>query len=510
MTVYGIDFGTCYSCLAVAETGREPRVIPTAQGANTLPSVVEFRLNRNGTPRVGSIAKNAITPLSRNVAAFLKTEMDHEISTLSYEIRQGEFRQISPIEFAACVYKELYTQAQSQREANRQDTTNKVVITVPAVCSEIQREKTKVAAEQAGMEVIKIINEPTAAAISYNIAKGETIMVFDLGGGTHDVSIVQRLSGNNYQVIVTKGDPNLGGKYWDEKLVELTYSKLGLNFTEDVLTHARLIEFEKHKINLCTSDDVTFAFMDDEGIQHQVTLELDEFEEFTENLVERAISVARNAVEDAQNYHPNVVIKRICMSGGACRMQALKRALQRAFPRKTVSLNDPDKSIATGAAIYALSLTENGNANYDIHVTERGHAYGFKTFNSENCMPVIENFINLRNPLEITSRNIRKYMSTSSKRQRLTVYENSENRSVYPWTGEKPFFDGDILFDHIRAVGSPLDIMFTRDANGVVSIVVNADNHKYEFSFATTAGIISQEILENTKRLMELMEQINN
>ncbi len=510
MTVYGIDFGTCYSCLAVAETGREPRVIPTAQGSNTLPSVVEFRLNKNGTPRVGSIAKNAITPLSRNVAAFLKTEMDNEVSTLSYEIRKGETRPISPIEFAACIYKELYIQAQSQREANRQETTNKVVITVPAVCSEIQREKTKVAAEQAGMEVIKIINEPTAAAISYNIAEGETIMVFDLGGGTHDVSIVQRLSGNNYQVIVTKGDPCLGGKYWDEKLIELTYSKLGLVFSRDVLTPARLIEFEKHKIDLCTSDDVFFAFMNDDGIQHQVTLELDEFEEFTETLVDRAITIAQKAVDEAQNNHPNVKINRICMSGGACRMQALKRALQRSFPKMTVSLNDPDKSIATGAAIYALSIVESGNANYDIHLTERGHAYGFKTFNPENCMPVIENFINLRDPLEITSRNITKYMSTCGDRQRLTVYENTENRSVYPWSGEKPFFDADILFDHIRPVGSPLDIIFTRDANGVVSIVVNADGRKYEFSFATTAGSISQEILENTRHLMELMEHINN
>ena len=101
-------------------------------------------------------------------------------------------------------------------------------------------------------------------------------------------------------------------------------------------------------------------------------------------------------------------------------------------------------------------------------------------------------------------------MLTSSNRQRLTVYENSEDRSVYPWTGEKPFFDGDILFDHVRPIGSPLDIMFTRDANGVVSIVVNADSRQYEFSFATTAGSISQEILDSTKRLMRLMEQINN
>lgn len=508
MTVYGIDFGTCYSCIAVAETGREPKIIPTAQGFNTLPSVVEFRLNKNGTPRVGNIAKNAITPLSNNVAAFLKTEMDKELSTKQYEVKKGVTRSISPIEFAACVYKELYMQAQNQRVADRQETTNKAVITVPANCSEIQREKTKVSAELAGMEVVKIINEPTAAAISYNIVEGETIMVFDLGGGTHDVSIVQRCPGNNYHVLVTKGDSCLGGKYWDEKLVEFAYAKCGISFSAEVLTHARLIEFEKHKIDLCSSDDVVFAFMDDDLIQHEVEINLDEFEEFTESLVDRAIGVARNAIESINNQN-NIAVDRICMSGGACRMLALKRALQRSFPQIPVSLNDPDKAIATGAAKYALSIVEKGDANYDIHVTEKGHAYGFKTLSQEDGMPVIQNFIKADDPLEFESRSMRKYMATTGNRQRLTVFENTEERTEFPWTGEPPFFDGDILFDHVRPVGSPLDIMFTRDSNGVVSIIVNADNHIYEFSFATTAGSISQEIMENTKQLMELMENIN-
>lgn len=506
MTVYGIDFGTCYSCIAVAETGREPQVIPTPQGANTLASVVEFRLNREGKPRVGSTAKNAITPLSRNVAVFMKTEMDKEESALKYEVRQGEFRAISPIEFAACIYKELFMQAQMQREANCENTTDRAVITVPAVCSEIQREKTKIAAEQAGINVIKVINEPTAAAISYNIAEGEAIMVFDLGGGTHDVSIVQRLSDNNYQVIVTNGDANLGGKHWDEKLIELTYQKLGLPFTGSILTHARMIEFEKHKINLCTSDEISFAFMDDSGIQHQVEISLEEFEEFTEPLVQRAIEVARKSAQDALKINQNIAVNRICMSGGACRMRVLKRSLQQIFPKMVVSVNNPDRAIATGAAIYALSMVEQGNGNYDIHVTERGHAYGFKTIDGEG-KPVIQNFINISDPLEITSQRVRRYMSSTGNRQRLTVFENTEDKSVFKWRGETPFFDSDIEFNMERSVGTPLDIEFKRDADGLVTIVVNVDGERYDFSFATTAGSISPVIIERTQALMKLMEK---
>jgi len=505
MTVFGIDFGTCYSCIAIAESGKEPKVIPTAQGENTLPSVVEFRLKKNGKPRVGSSAKNAMTPVSDNVAAFLKTEMDKEESSLAYRVRENEKRPISPIEFAACIYKELHLQSQPFCVVGQQKNDYRTVITVPAVCSEIQREKTKIAAELAGWNVLKVINEPTSAAISYNINVGETIMVFDLGGGTHDVSIVQRTDNDKFQVIVTKGDPHLGGKYWDEKLVELTYKKLGLVFSKDVLTPSRLIEFERHKINLCTSDDISFAFMDNDGIQHQVSLSLEEFEEFTEPLVDRAIKVAREAADEATRNHSNVVINRICMSGGACRMPALKRALQTAFKRIPVAIKDPDRAVATGAAVYALSLVEEGHEKYEVG--ERGHAYGFKTYNSNDENPVIENFINTYDPLEITSHTIRKYMSTTSDKQHITIFENSENRSVFPWRGDQVFFDCELQFDKKRPVGSPLDITFERDSNGMVSIIVEADGKTYNFSFATTAGSISAQIIERVNSLILLMEQ---
>lgn len=509
MTVYGIDFGTCYSCIAVAESGNTPKVIPTSQGENTLPSVVEFRLRKGGIPRVGSTAKNAITPRSRNVAAFLKTEMDSEKSAREYEVSTGIFRKISPIEFAACVFKQLYRQAQEHREADCRETSPMAVITVPAVCSEIQREKTKVAAEKAGLQVMKIINEPTAAAISYNISEGETIMVFDLGGGTHDVSIVQRLNGDNYQVVVSKGDDSLGGKNWDEKLIEIVFAKSGLPYSENVLTHKRMIEFEQHKINLCSEDEIDFPFNDDNGVQHEVTVGLEEFEQYTEDLVDRAVEVARNAAEAAMRINPNIAIKRICMSGGACRMSAVRRGLQQAFPKIPVSLNNPDMAIALGAATYALSLAEQGEGHYDIHVTERGHAYGFKTVHGENHTPMIENFINVTDPLEIVSRKIVRYMSVTGRKHRLTVYENSDDRSSFKWNGEKPFFNEDIEFDHSRSVGSRLEIQFERDANGLVNISVNADGHDYNFSFATKAGSISESILKDTEALMLLMEQNN-
>ena len=505
MTVFGIDFGTCYSCIAIAESGREPRVIPTAQGENTLPSVVEFRLTKHGKPRVGSGAKNAMTPVSDNVAAFLKTEMDKEESAQTYRVRDNETRSISPIEFAACIYKELQLQSRTLCVAEQQNNDYRAVITVPAVCSEIQREKTKIAAELAGWNVIKVITEPTAAAISYRINEGETIMVFDLGGGTHDVSIVQRVDKDNYQVIVTKGDSCLGGKDWDEKLVELAYKKLGLMFSKDVLTHSRLIEFERHKINLCSSDDISFAFIDDDGVQHQVSLSLEEFEEFTEPLVERAIKVASNAADETVRDHPNVVINRICMSGGACRMPALSRALHQSFKRIPVAINDPDRAVATGAAVYALSLSEEGHGKYEV--TERGHAYGFKTYNSNDGNPVIENFINIFDPLEIKSHTIRKYMSVTSDKQRITIFENTDTRSVFPWRGENVFFDCVLQFDRRRTVGSPLDITFERDSNGLVSIIVEADGKISNFSFATTAGSISSQIIDRVNSLILLMEQ---
>lgn len=505
--VYGIDFGTCYSCLAVAEEGKEIKVQPTRLNNTTLPSVVEFRLKKNGTPRVGTAAKNAISGLSRNVVAFLKTEMDLEESVSEYEVEKSIFRHISPVEFAACIYRELFSYADSQRRNNREPSTNKVVITVPAVCSEMQREKTKIAAEEAGMEVLQVINEPTAAAISYNIDIGETILVFDLGGGTHDVSIVQRTSETDYQVLASVGNHLLGGKNWDEKLIELTYQMAGLSFNPDNVTHPRLIEFERHKIGLCSGDDATITFLDETGIQRQVTIDRDAFEQFTEGLVDQAVKVAKDAVSRAKSNHRTLKIDRICLAGGACRMRAIQRALEAAFPTTPVALNNPDNAIAVGAARYGLSLIQKGaDGRYDLHVTERGHAYGLKVISPQQQY-VIENFIGVKDPLVVQSQVIHHYMPSTSNCIRLTVFENNVDMPAFRYKGQVPFFSADLQFNKRLTAGTPLDISFNRDANGIVHITVVVDEQVYEFDFATTAGSISDEILQRVRHLMQLMNE---
>lgn len=507
MSVYGIDFGTCYSCIAIAEEGKECRIIPTPQGNSTLPSAVEFRLRKNGTPRVGMAAKNAISPLSHNVAVLMKSEMDREESLLQYEVKQGEIRSISPIEFAACIYHELLVNANTQQRNAGGQTTIQAVITVPAVCSEIQREKTKVAAQAAGIEVLKVINEPTAAAISYNISIGETILVFDLGGGTLDVSIVRRKSEKDYQIIASEGDPKLGGRCWDERLIELVYNDplLQLEFNQEVVTHPRLIEFEHHKICLCSGDEQTINFVDDSGIQRQTTVLLDEFTEFTEDLVERAVEVARKSVASAKLRDPHLHIDRICLAGGACRMQAIENALQQAFPETPVSLVNPDNAIAIGAARYALSLVQNGGSAYDIRLTERGHAYGFKSVTSTGRQ-MIENFITRTDPLEVQSQIIHRFIAQTGTRHLLTVFENNEESRTFRYHDEKPFFSEELNFDEILPVGTPIDFTFSRDADAIVHISVQVNGKFYNFDFATTAGSINPVVMQRVQHLLELMD----
>ena len=226
MAVYGIDFGTCYSCIAVAESDSDIVVVPSARNENTVPSVVMFR--QDGRPVVGRAAKNAFSlPNPQNVVAYVKIQMHQDQTDSEYEVARGERRPLSPVEVASCIYYEMLTQSNTYRTGRQLVPASKAVITVPAACTDVQREKTKIAAQLAGIEVLKVISEPTAAAISYNIAAGETVMIFDLGGGTLDVSIIHANSQNDYEVWSCEGNTELGGKQWDMSLIGLCYENLG-------------------------------------------------------------------------------------------------------------------------------------------------------------------------------------------------------------------------------------------------------------------------------------------
>ena len=503
MAVYGIDFGTCNSCIAVAEDDGIVSVIPSSLNETTIPSIVKFNLKRDGKPIVGTSAKNEFSkPNPRNVVAFAKTELDNVLTKEEYQINKTETRRLSPIEPVSCILYELLSHSNSFRGAQGLPVSNNVVITVPAVCSDIQREKTKIAAELAGINVIKVISEPTAAAISYSIKDGETVMVFDLGGGTLDVSIVQCSDNRDYKVLSTEGDPELGGRYWDRALLQLCYENLGLNFSENMVTTKRLIDVEKFKIDLCKDGDVEVSFVDEEGIQQKQEISIEEFEQSSQHLIDRALKVVDRALEGVTN----VKIDRVCLAGGASKMPAVKRSLQQHLPGILVEVCDPDMAIAKGAAKYAYSLVIENNGE-NICIDERGHAYGIVT-RTKDEEDVVENIIMKNDALEISNRTFVRYMPSTSDHLSITIIENDIAQKRFDYNGQKAYFSGDIQFPQKQKVkvGQKIDFILSRDSDGIVHLNVACSGKKDSFEFATKVNEVSEEIRNNVMTLINKMK----
>ena len=501
MAVYGIDFGTCNSCIAVAEDDGTLAVVPSSRNETTTPSVVMFNLKKNGKPVVGTTAKNGFSkPNPRNVVAFAKTELDNELTKEEYQITESEIRKLSPIEPVACILYELISHSNHFRGTQGLPISNNAVITVPAVCSDIQREKTKIAAELAGINVLKVISEPTAAAISYNIQDGETVMVFDLGGGTLDVSIVQCSNNRDYRVLATEGDPELGGRCWDKVLMQLCYEDVGLGFSDSLATAKRLIEFEKFKIDLCEAGNVDVSFVDEDGVQQSQDISIEEFEQSSQHLIDRALKV----VDLAINNVPDIRINRVCLAGGASKMPAIRQNLQQHLPGIVVEVCDPDMAIAKGAAKYANSLSGDSN-NGDISIDERGHAYGIVTTDN-NGYQIVDNIIMKNDTLEISGRTFVRYMPTTSKRLSITIVENSVDWKRFEYRGQKAFFSGDVLFPQKVEIGQRIDFILSRDSDGIVHLNVACSGDNSNFEFATKVNEVSETIQNNVKTLIDKMK----
>lgn len=501
MAVYGIDFGTCNSCIAVAEKDGKVAVVPSSRNENTIPSIVMFNLRKDGKPVVGTTAKNAFSkPNPRNVVAFAKTELVDDVMKDEYQVGETEIRKISPIEPVACILFDMISHSNSFREAQGLSTSNNAVITVPAVCSDIQREKTKIAAELAGINVLKVISEPTAAAISYDIKDGETVMVFDLGGGTLDVSIVQCSANQEYTVLSTEGNPELGGRCWDKVLLRLCYENAGLSFSDELATSKRLIEIEKFKIDLCEAGNVYVTFLDEEGIQQSQEISIEEFEQSSQHLIDQALKV----VDLAINSVPNIKIDRVCLAGGSSKMPAIKQNLQQHLPGIKVEVCDPDMAIAKGAAKYANSLS--GLSGGDgISIGERGHAYGIVTRTQDN-VDVVENIIMKNDALEISGRTFERYMPTTSKRLSITIIENNIEKRRFEYKGQKAFFSGDIVFPQDVEISQRIDFILSRDSDGIVHLNVACSGEKTNFEFATKVNEVSETIQNNVKTLIDKMK----
>ena len=346
--IIGIDLGTTNSCVAVMEGG-EPVVIPNAEGNRTTPSVVAF--SKNGERLVGQIAKRQAVTNPDNTVISIKRKMG------TNEKVNIEGDQFSPQEISAMILQKLKADAENYLG----QTVSQAVITVPAYFSDSQRQATKDAGKIAGLEVLRIINEPTAAALAFGMDKedqDQKIMIYDLGGGTFDVSILD-IGDGVFEVLATNGNTHLGGDDFDERIINYLVDEFkksnGIDLKQDKMAMQRLKEAaEKAKIELSgmqqTQINLPFITADSNGPKHlDVTLTRAKFEELISDLIEATKVPVQNALKDAGITAAD--LHKVLLVGGSTRVPAVQEAVKKITGKEPDKGINPDECVAIGAAI---------------------------------------------------------------------------------------------------------------------------------------------------------------
>jgi molecular chaperone DnaK len=496
--IIGIDLGTTNSVVAVIEGG-DPVVIPTAEGSRLLPSVVGF--NKNGERLVGQTAKRQSVVNPENTVYSIKrfmgrhfNEIESERKMVPYQVVQGTTgdvrvripmnqKEYSPQEISAMILAKLKTDA----EAYLGEPVTKAVITVPAYFNDSQRQATKDAGRIAGLEVQRIINEPTAAALAYGLDKknNETILVFDLGGGTFDVSVLD-VGGGVIEVKATNGDTHLGGDDWDQVIVNWVADEFrreqGIDLRQDRQALQRLREAaEKGKIELSsvleTEINLPYITADASGPKHlQIKLTRAKFEQLTEQLVNRLRTPFTAALKDAgltaENIHEVVLV------GGATRMpmvQEMVRSLTHKEPHKGVN---PDEVVAVGAAIQAGVM--GGEVKDVLLLDVTPLSLGLETLGGVMTRLIERN----------TTIPVRKSEVFS------TAEENQTAVDVHVLQGERPMAGDNMSLGRFRLEGIPMaprgvpqiEVTFDIDANGILSVTARDKATSKEQKVTITAS----------------------
>ena len=375
--VIGIDLGTTNSCVAVMEGG-EPVVIPNAEGSRTTPSVVAF--TKNGERLVGEVAKRQAITNSENTIFSIKRfmgrkyddpEVDRDRRLVPYKVVrasngdawvEAQGKQYSPPEISAMILQKLRTDA----EAYLGEKVSQAVITVPAYFNDAQRQATKDAGKIAGLEVMRIINEPTAASLAYGLdkKKDERIAVYDLGGGTFDISVLE-LGEGVFEVKATNGDTHLGGDDFDQRIINWLADEFrreqGIDLRQDKMALQRLKEAaEKAKKELSSSMqteiNLPFITADQSGPKHlTMTLTRAKLEQLVDDLIDKSRRPCEQAMSDAKVSPAQ--IDEVVLVGGMTRMPAVQATVKRIFDKEPNKGVNPDEVVAIGAAIQAGVLT---------------------------------------------------------------------------------------------------------------------------------------------------------
>ncbi|MCL2142447.1 MAG: Hsp70 family protein, partial [Methanimicrococcus sp.] len=356
--ILGIDLGTTNSCMAILE-GSEPTVLPNAEGARTTPSVVGF--SKKGEKLVGQIAKRQAVSNSKNTVSSIKRHM----GDANYRVTLNG-KDYTPQEISAMILQKLKADA----EAYLGETITQAVITVPAYFNDAQRQATKDAGTIAGLEVLRIINEPTAAALAYGLdkeegAKDQKIFVYDLGGGTFDVSILE-IGDGVFEVLSTSGNTKLGGDDFDDRIVEHLVSEFkksnGIDLSKDTAALQRLKDAaEKAKIELSgvTTTNINLPFIalgpDGDQLHMDVDITRAQFEKMISDLLDSTLASMNQALTDAKLAIEN--IDKVILIGGSTRIPAVVDLIEKFTNKKPYKNINPDEAVAVGAAIQAGVLS---------------------------------------------------------------------------------------------------------------------------------------------------------
>ncbi len=492
--VIGIDLGTTNSCVAVIEGG-EPVVIANAEGARTTPSVVAF--GKTGERMVGQVAKRqAITNPDKTVAS-IKRQMGTD-----YKVAIDD-KKYTPQEISAMILQKLKTDA----EAYLGEKVTEAVITVPAYFTDAQRQATKDAGKIAGLEVKRIINEPTAAALAYGIDKetDQKIMVYDLGGGTFDVSIIEMGDGVQ-EVLATAGNNRLGGDDFDQRVIDWLAdgfkAEQGIDLRGDKMAMQRLKEAaEKAKIELSgvTTSNISLPFItaDATGPKHlEMTLTRAKFNELTADLVEATMGPVRQAMSDSGLNTSE--INKVLMVGGSSRIPAVQEAIKKYLGAEPFKGINPDECVAIGAAIQGGVLGGEVKGLLLLDVTPL--SLGIETMGGINTKIIDRN----------TTIPVKKSQIFS------TAVDNQPSVEVHVLQGEREFakdnktlgiFHLDGIMPARRGVPQ-IEVTFDIDANGIVHVSAKDLGTQKEQSISITSSTnMSKEDIEKAVQEAERFAQ---